>query len=290
MGFDIRKFFFRKPNIALEGQEGDKNAAVPEKAAVKCEKCKAIVLSTDMEANLCVCPKCGWHFKMGARKRLQSVADDNTFEELFADVTGGNPLQFPGYEEKLEKARAQSGESEGVVCGRCKTGGHDVVCFAMEPDFMMGSMGAAVGERITLAFEYAAENNLPVIGFILSGGARMQEGILSLMQMAKTSGAVLKHGEKGLLYVAVLVNPTTGGVSASFAFDADVILAEPKALIGFAGPRVIEQTIRQKLPAGFQKAEFLLEKGFIDKIVDRRELKDCLVRLLKLHENAEVRA
>lgn len=283
MGFDIRKFFFRKPNIALEGQEGKDNASVPEKTAIKCDKCKAIILSADLDANQKVCPKCGYHFKMSARQRLVSVADDGQFEELFGDVVGGNTLDFPDYDEKLVKARAASGESEGVVCAAMNLGGVRVAAFAMDAAFMMGSMGGAVGERITLLFEYATQHGLPVIGFVLSGGARMQEGIISLMQMAKTSGAVLRHSQRGLLYIAVLTDPTTGGVSASFAFEADIIIAEPKALIGFAGPRVIEQTIRQKLPANFQTAEFLLEKGFLDRIVDRRVMKDELARLVNLH-------
>ena len=284
MGFDIRKFFFRKPNIALEGQEDKGSASVPERAAVKCEKCKSTVLNDDLASSGYVCPKCGYHFKIGARDRLKFIADGGEFTELFADVVGGNPLDFPGYDEKLEKAREASGESEAVVCADMTIGGHRVVAFAMDHRFMMGSMGGAAGERITLSFEYAADNNLPIIGFALSGGARMQEGIISLMQMAKTSGAVLKHGDKGLLYISVLTNPTTGGVTASFAYDADIIIAEPKALIGFAGPRVIEQTIKQKLPADFQSAEFLLKKGFVDRIVDRRELKEELARILKLHE------
>ena len=283
MGFDLRKFFFRKPNIALEGQEDGNSAFVPEKAAIKCDKCKTLILSDDLSANGKVCFKCGHHFKMGARERLKYIADGGEFTELFSDVVGNNRLDFPEYDGKLEKAKESSGESEAVVCGEMKIGGFKVAAFAMDAKFMMGSMGGAAGERITLTFEYAAEKGLPVIGFALSGGARMQEGIVSLMQMAKTSGAVLKHGDKGLLYVSVLTDPTTGGVSASFAFEADIILAEPDALIGFAGPRVIEQTIRQKLPAGFQRAEFLLQNGFLDAIVDRRKLKDTLVDILKKH-------
>ena len=283
MGFDIRKFFFRKPNIALEGGEDDVSAFVPEKAAIKCEKCKTLILSDDLNANGKVCAKCGYHFKIGARERIKYISDEGEFEELFADVTAGNRLDFPDYDDKLEKARAASGENEAVVCGEAKIGGINAVCFAMEPKFMMGSMGAAAGEKITRAFEYAAEKKLPVIGFALSGGARMQEGIISLMQMAKTSGAVLRHSQAGGLYISVLTDPTTGGVSASFAFEADIIIAEPAALIGFAGPRVIEQTIRQKLPAGFQRAEFLLGKGFVDAIVDRRNLKNTLSFLLSLH-------
>lgn len=288
MGFDIRKFFFRKPKIALEGQEDESSASVPEKAAIKCDKCKSLILSDDIEANGFVCAKCGAHMKMGARDRLKFIADDGEFEELFSDVVGGNPLDFPGYDEKLEKARKTSGESEAVVCARLKIGGVDTVVFAMDYRFMMGSMGSAAGEKITMCFEYAGENSLPVVGFALSGGARMQEGIISLMQMAKTSGAVLNHSDKGLLYISVLTDPTTGGVSASFAFEADIILAEPDALIGFAGPRVIEQTIKQKLPTGFQRAEFLEKKGFVDAIVDRRKLKDTLASILKMHTAAEV--
>lgn len=283
MGFDIRKFFFRKPNIALEGQENKGSASVPEKAAVKCEKCKTVILSDDLASVGNVCTKCGHHFKIGARERLKFIADDGEFTELFSDVTGGNPLDFPGYDEKLEKARKESGESEAVVCADMTIGGRRAAVFAMDYRFMMGSMGGAAGEKITLAFEYAIEHELPVIGFALSGGARMQEGIVSLMQMAKTTGAVLRHSDKGLLYISVLTDPTTGGVSASFAFDADIILAEPKALIGFAGPRVIEQTIKQKLPADFQSAEFLLKKGFIDKIVDRRNMREELSLILAMH-------
>lgn len=288
MGFDIRKFFFRKPKIALEGQENETSASVPEKAAIKCDKCKSLILSDDLESGAYVCPKCGCHFKIGARDRLGLIADGGEFEELFGDIVGENPLGFPGYEEKLEKARKASGEKEAVVCGVLSVCGRKAVAFAMDHRFMMGSMGSAAGEKITLAFEYATEHELPVIGFALSGGARMQEGIISLMQMAKTSGAVLKHSDKGLLYISVLTDPTTGGVSASFAFEADIIIAEPNALIGFAGPRVIEQTIKQKLPADFQRAEFLLKKGFVDKIVDRRKLKETLGQILKMHGAAEV--
>ena len=288
MGFDIRKFFFRKPKIALEGQGDESSASVPEKAAIKCEKCKNLILSDDLMSCGYVCAKCGAHLKMGARDRLKFLADGGEYEELFTDVVGGNPLGFPGYEEKLEKARKASGENEAVLCARMKIEGSDCAVFAMDHRFMMGSMGGAAGEKITLCFEYAAENGLPVVGFALSGGARMQEGIISLMQMAKTSGAVLKHSDKGLLYISVLTDPTTGGVSASFAFEADIILAEPNALIGFAGPRVIEQTIKQKLPSDFQRAEFLEKKGFVDAIVDRRKLKGVLGTLLRIHAAEEV--
>ena len=184
---------------------------------------------------------------------------------------------------RLAALREKTGEKEGVVCGTGEIGGVQCAIFSMDYRFMMGSMGHAVGEKIARTFEYATEHKLPVVGFVLSGGARMQEGIVSLMQMAKTSAAVAKHGEAGLLYVAVLTDPTTGGVSASFAFDADIILAEKGALIGFAGPRVIEQTIRQKLPEGFQRAELLQEKGFVDRICERKDMKDTLAAILKLH-------
>ena len=194
-----------------------------------------------------------------------------------------DPLNFPGYGEKLARAAEESGENEGVICGLGEVDNVQAAVFAMEPGFMLGSMGVAVGEKITRLFELAAGQGLPVIGFTLSGGARMQEGILSLMQMAKTSGAVKLHSDAGNLYIAVLCDPTMGGVTASFAMEADIILAEPGALIGFAGPRVIEQTIRQTLPEGFQRAEFLLEKGFIDAIVPRAALRETIARLLGLH-------
>ena len=240
-----------------------------------------------MDAHLKVCPKCGYHFKIGARERLTALADDGEFVEAFADVTTPDGVDFPGYNEKLEKARAESGEDEGVVTGVAKIAGMHAAVFAMDYRFMMGSMGQAVGEKITRLFEYATVHRYPVIGFCLSGGARMQEGIVSLMQMAKTSAAIGRHGDAGLLYVSVLTNPTTGGVSASFAFLGDIIVAEPDALIGFAGPRVIEQTTRQKLPAGFQRAEFLQQKGYIDLIVPRNDMRTQLARILSLHAGGE---
>ena len=214
------------------------------------------------------------------------LLDPGTFRELDDRLTARNALEFPGYDEKLASLRAKTGEKDAVVCGTATIGGVRCALFSMDYRFQMGSMGHAVGEKITATFEYATAHRLPVVGFVLSGGARMQEGIVSLMQMAKTSAAVAKHDEAGLLYIAVLTDPTTGGVSASFAFEADIILAEKGALIGFAGPRVIEQTIRQKLPAGFQRAEFLQEKGFVDRIVGRREMPALLASLLQLHEGA----
>ena len=294
--FDFKKFFFKKPLNALEGTEEaaapqaeaePQEAAIPEKLAEKCEGCGQIVLSDEMKENFGVCPKCGHYKKMDARARIAMCAEE--FTELFADVEGGDPLGFPGYAEKLAALREKTGEKDAVVCGTAKIGGCACAVFSMDYRFQMGSMGHAVGEKITALFEYAAVEKLPVVGFVLSGGARMQEGIVSLMQMAKTSAAVAKHSEAGLLYIAVLTDPTTGGVSASFAFEADIIVAEKGALIGFAGPRVIEQTIRQKLPEGFQRAELLLQKGFVDRIAERKELKETLAALLKLHA-AEVTA
>ena len=285
---DFKKFFFRKPKNTLEGSEDaaqaaaqPQEAAIPDKLAVKCEKCGQIVLSDEMEENFGVCPKCGHYKKMPPRARIAMCSEN--FEELFADEISKNVLNFPGYDEKLASLREKTGEPEGVVCGTAEIGGIRTAVFAMDPRFIMGSMGHAVGEKIAKTFEYATEQALPVVGFVLSGGARMQEGIISLMQMAKTSAAVAKHSEAGLLYISVLTDPTTGGVSASFAFDADIIMAEKGALIGFAGPRVIEQTIRQKLPEGFQRAEFLQEKGFVDLIVERKEMKEKLALLLKMH-------
>ena len=211
------------------------------------------------------------------------IADKNSFCELFAGVRSCNPLAFPGYREKLDTSKTASVEEEAVVCGTAMIGKQKCCIFAMESYFMMGSMGSAVGEKITSLFEYAIEYRLPVIGFTVSGGARMQEGLLSLMQMAKTSAAVKRHSDVGLLYIAVLTDPTTGGVTASFAMEADIILAEPGATVGFAGKRVIEQTTRQSLPKEFQSAEFVLEHGFIDKIAQRKDQRKLLAELLKMH-------
>ena len=214
------------------------------------------------------CP-CGYHFRVTARQRIGMLTDQGSFQELFGDLQSNDPLAFPGYQKKLETARLSSNELEAVLCGTASIGGEKCCFFAMEPGFMMGSMGTVVGEKITRLFEHAQVHRLPVMGCTVSGGARMQEGLLSLMQMAKTSGAVKRHSDSGLLYIALLTDPTTGGVTASFAMEADIILAEPMATIGFAGARVIEQTTRKQLPKGFQTAEFLLEHGFVDAIVPR---------------------
>ena len=275
---------FLKPKNQLE--EGGRTAAPvhedagePEKTCPNCHK--SIPLSRLWAQNL-VCA-CGHHFRMKARQRLSLICDRGSFVELFRGVKAGNPLDFPGYSEKIETARTASGEEEAVICGTAALEGQNCCLFAMEPYFMMGSMGSAVGEKITRLFEYATDHRLPVIGFTVSGGARMQEGLLSLMQMAKTSAAVKRHSDAGLLYVAVLTDPTTGGVTASFAMEADIILAEPGATVGFAGARVIEQTTRKSLPKGFQTAECVLDHGFVDRIVPRAGQRQLLSELLRLH-------
>ena len=282
-------FTFIKPKNALEGEDADvKKPYVPDEMWEKCPECGTLLLTTDVEENYQVCSKCNHHFRLNARKRIEMTADKDSFVEMDAELESENIIDFPGYDEKLEKSRQRSKEKESVICGTCKLDGIEVVLVSMNSEFMMGSMGTVTGDKITRAFEYATEKRLPIIVFSVSGGARMQEGILSLMQMAKTSGAVKKHSDAGLLYITVLTDPTSGGVTASFAMEGDIILAEPKALIAFAGPRVIEQTIRQKLPKDFQTAEFLEAKGFVDKVVDRRDLKDTLVSLLKIHIYGEV--
>lgn len=279
----LSKHVFRRPRNTLESERSEIFPAVPEDLYLKCAGCEGTFLRDEFQRAMKVCPFCGQLSRLGARERLDSLCDAGSFSELFPDLVSSDPLNFPGYGEKLARAAEESGENEGVICGLGAVDGMRAAVFAMEPGFMLGSMGVAVGEKITRLFELAAKEGLPVIGFTLSGGARMQEGILSLMQMAKTSGAVKLHSDAGLLYIAVLCDPTMGGVTASFAMEADIILAEPGALIGFAGPRVIEQTIRQTLPEGFQRAEFLLEKGFIDAIVPRAALRETIARLLRLH-------
>ena len=252
---------------------------------VKCDNCKEILYKEEVHNNLSVCPICGKHFRLSARRRIKQIADEGTFQEIGADILTKDPLHFDGYLKKIEALKEKTKIEEAVKCGICKINGEDAVLAVMDGNFMMGSMGSAVGEKITLAIETSIEKRLPLIIFCVSGGARMQEGIVSLMQMAKTSAALAKHNDAGLLYISVLTDPTTGGVTASFASLGDIILAEPDSLIGFAGPRVIEQTIRQKLPEGFQKSEFLLEHGFIDKIVERKDMKNVLYHLIKLHKN-----
>ena len=282
----ISKGLFKKPKNELEDHHWVKrqsDPAIPSELCRSCPSCKQLSFTSDLDNNFHICPKCGYHFRINGRQRLNMIIDPGSFTEHHQNLISTNRLEFPGYEEKLEQATLFSHENEGVITGIGKIGGYDVALFVMEVTFMMGSMGQVVGEKITLLFEYATEHHLPVIGFTVSGGARMQEGMLALMQMAKTSGGVKRHSDAGLLYIALLTDPTTGGVTASFAMEADITLAEPEALIAFAGPRVIEQTIRQRLPKGFQRAEFLLEKGFVDGIVPRNLQKNALIRLLSLH-------
>ncbi len=286
-------FAFIKPKNELE-QQGEEPVTkkrtpyVPDEMWTKCPECGTLLLTTDIEENLQVCSKCNHHFRLSARKRIEIIADKDSFVEMDSEFMSTNIIDFPGYDDKLKKGREKSGENESVICGECLIRGIKTVIISMNAEFMMGSMGTVTGDKITRAFEYATEKGLPVVAFTVSGGARMQEGILSLMQMAKTSGAVKQHSDAGLLYITVLTDPTSGGVTASFAMEGDIILAEPKALIAFAGPRVIEQTIRQKLPRDFQTAEFLQDKGFVDKVVDRRYLKDTIGHLLKIHNYEEV--
>ena len=256
------------------------DASEPEKT---CPNCHKSIPVSRLWSNWNTC-QCGYHFRMGGRQRLQFLTDKDSFQELFAQVEGKDPLDFPGYQEKLETVRKVSSEREAVLCGTARIGGQPCCLFIMEPRFMMGSMGTAVGEKITRLFEYATEHGMSVVGYTVSGGARMQEGILSRMQMAKTSAALGRHAQKGLLYISVLTDPTTGGVTASFASLGDIILAEPGALIGFAGPRVIQQTIGQTLPEGFQRAEYQEEHGFVDAVVPRSQMRETLVQLLLLHE------
>lgn len=259
---------------------------VPEGLLRKCNKCGAAIITEDVKKGYYICPKCGGYFRVHAYRRIQMVIDEGTFEEWDHELVGGNPVDYKGYPEKVQALQEKTGLREAVVTGKGKIGGRDTVIAVCDGRFLMASMGWAVGEKITRAVERATEEKLPVIIFACSGGARMQEGITSLMQMAKTSASLERHSKAGLLYVSVLTEPTTGGVTASFAMLGDIILAEPGALIGFAGPRVIEQTIRQKLPKGFQRAEFLVEHGFVDDIVRRENLKETLGKILELHANA----
>ena len=257
---------------------------VPDDVYRKCSYCGKPLLNRDVRENFYRCPKCGGYFRVHARRRVEMIADPGSFEEFDSRMETVNPLGFPGYEEKLRDQREKTGLDEAVICGSCTIGGEKAVLCVMDNRFIMSSMGYNVGEKLTRAIEHSTEEKLPLIIYCCSGGARMQEGIVSLMQMAKTSEALKLHREKGLLYISMLTNPTMGGVTASFAMLGDVILAEPEALIGFAGPRVIEQTIGEKLPEGFQRSEFLLQHGFVDMIVERPEQKAVIARLIRAHD------
>ncbi len=273
---------------ASEKTEAPANAKVEEKTddtSIKCPKCGKMVNRARVVKQKYVCYECGGYFRVKANNRINMIADPKTFKPWFEGLTNDNPLSFEGYEEKLAKVKADTGLDEAVTIGKCKVFGEEIVLGVCDSRFLMSSMGHVVGEKITLSIERAIEEKLPVFLFCCSGGARMQEGIVSLMQMAKTSAAIEKLGEAGLLYCPILTDPTTGGVTASFAMLGDVIMAEPGALIGFAGPRVIRQTIGQELPEGFQTAEFLVEHGIIDGIVKRQNLKKTIYFLVKAHQN-----
>lgn len=288
--------FGKKSYFSIEGGERTKKSndkrrpkrepSIPDGMWIKCNTCKAIIYKKEV-TEYKLCPNCDAHFRMNPSERIAITCDEGTFEEFDATMQPSNPMEYPNYEQVIEKAQKKSGIREGVVTGRCKIHGQDTVMAIMDSHFMMGSMGSVVGEKVTRTVEYATKNRLPIIIFTTSGGARMQEGIISLMQMAKVSEALGRHDEAGLLYVTVLTDPTTGGVTASFAMLGDIILSEPKALIGFAGQRVIKGTIHQELPEGFQRAEFQLEHGFVDRIVHREKLRDELGEILRLHSQSE---
>ena len=281
-----------KKTRAVSGRKGyislrERRPEVPEGLLRKCNKCGSAIIAEDVRRGYYICPKCGGYFRVHAYRRIEMITDDGTFEEWDKELVGGNPMDYKGYPEKLAAVQEKTKLTEAVVTGKAEINGLETVIGVCDGRFLMSSMGEAVGEKIARAVERATKERLPVILFACSGGARMQEGIISLMQMAKTAAALKRHSDAGLLYISVLTDPTTGGVTASFAMLGDVILAEPKALIGFAGPRVIEQTIGQKLPKGFQRSEFLLEHGFIDRIVAREEQKTVLFEILQMHQKAD---
>ncbi len=280
--FRKKKYNYKAPEITKTAPQ----LSIGSDVLVTCSACKQNVSLADMLKNHYFCPKCNACNRVPARTRILMLCDKDTFIEHDASRVSQDPLSFPDYEKKLEDARSKTGEKEAVICGEAKLGGYDCCIFAMDSRFMMASMGSAVGDKITSLFEYATEKKLPVIGFAASGGARMQEGMVSLMQMAKTSGAIKLHSDAGQFFCSVLTDPTTGGVTASFAMLGDIIIAEPKALIGFAGRRVITQTTGEELPENFQSAEFQLENGFVDAIVERSALRGYLASLLALHVDA----
>lgn len=276
------RLFKKRPYISLEKTTSQNGPSVPDGMFEKCPNCKQSVYVRSMGQER-ICPHCHYALRIRAQERLALTVDQNSFEEWDESVRGNNPLAFPGYEEKIAKVQISSGLREAVVTGKALFNGTESAVGIMDSHFIMGSMGQAVGEKITRLFERATKENLPVVLFTASGGARMQEGIFSLMQMAKTSAAIKRHSDKGLFYLTVLTDPTTGGVTASFAMLGDIILAEPGALVGFAGKRVIEQTIKASLPDDFQLAETVLKNGFIDQIVERSEMRTVIGQLLALH-------
>lgn len=278
---------FKVVKTRFNGKEAEQDVVsdttIPENIMFRCPRCRTAMFEDDYIRNNKVCTSCNYHGRLSARERIRITADKGSFKEFDSDMISKNPIEFPGYEKKQETLREQTGINDAVITGECRIRKIRVVIAVMDASFMMASMGSVVGEKITRAIEYATENKLPFIAFTASGGARMQEGMVSLMQMAKTSGAVARHSEAGQLYITVLTDPTTGGVTASFASLGDIIIAEPKVLVGFAGRRVIEGTIKQRLPDDFQLAEFQLEKGFVDMIAERKKMRSVLSHLMILN-------
>ena len=283
------KDLFKKNKYATVSPSAYKSEIIEEKPNIpsgmwtKCNNCNTMIYYEDLQTNKYVCNKCNHHFRISPKERIKQLFDKDTFKEMWKSLKTNNPINFEGYEDKINNAKSNSESSEAVVTGVGRINNLEIACAIMDSSFMMGSMGTVVGEKITRIVEYATENNLPILIFTASGGARMQEGIFSLMQMAKISAALARHDEKGLLYITILTDPTTGGVTASFAMEGDIILSEPNTLVGFAGRRVIENTINETLPESFQKSEFLLEKGFIDSIVERKNMRAYLYKILILH-------
>lgn len=288
--FNVVKTRFNVGNSDETEDNSVKSVEIPEDLVFKCPRCLNVVMTDELVKNLKVCPCCNYHSRITAEERLKITADKDSFKEFDAGMLSKNPIEFPGYDTKQEALRESTGLRDAVVTGECTIRGERCVIGIMDSRYMMASMGSVVGEKITRAFEYATENRLPIILFTASGGARMQEGIVSLMQMAKTSGAAARHSDAGLLYITVMTDPTTGGVTASFASLGDIIIAEPKVVIGFAGRRVIEGTIKQRLPDDFQTAEFMLEHGFVDMIVERKSMRRTIAHILKLHNKPAIAA
>lgn len=285
--FKVVKTRFNGNDIKTNEAEKIKENNIPEDLLYKCPRCQQVIFEEEFAAFGKVCPNCNYHGRLTAEERLAVTADKGSFIEYDAGMVSKNPIDFPSYDEKQSALRCSTGLQDAIITGEATIRGTRIVIGIMDSRYMMASMGSVVGEKLTRAIETASEKNLPVIVFCASGGARMQEGIISLMQMAKTSGAIARHSAKGLLYITVMTDPTTGGVTASFASLGDIIIAEPKVLIGFAGRRVIEGTIKQRLPDTFQSAEFMLEKGFVDMIVERKKMRSTLAHLLNLHTDMD---